>query len=115
MGMVNADTLESACTVTSPPSKSREARHSNLRQCAPSANLTGGAFNEGKQAMPLILHVRTSGSDRMRNVLPVAIVAVSTTAILAPSSPAQAQYQQCIKGRGCVPASQRSYNACFNL
>jgi hypothetical protein len=51
----------------------------------------------------------------MRNVLPVAIVAVSTTAILAPSSPAQAQYQQCIKGRGCVPASQRSYNACFNL
>jgi hypothetical protein len=51
----------------------------------------------------------------MRNVLLVTILAVSTTTILAPSSPAQAQYQQCIKGRGCVPASQRSYNACFNL
>jgi hypothetical protein len=51
----------------------------------------------------------------MRNVLLVTILAVVTTAILDPSSPAQAQYQQCIKGRGCVPASQRSYNACFNL
>ncbi|HKE56468.1 MAG TPA: hypothetical protein VKB46_07200 [Pyrinomonadaceae bacterium] len=51
----------------------------------------------------------------MRNVLLVAILAVSTTPILAPSSPAQAQYSQCIKGRGCVPASQRSYNDCFNL
>ena len=51
----------------------------------------------------------------MRNVFLATILVVSTTAILAPSSPAQAQYQQCIKGRGCVPASQRSYNACFNL
>ena len=51
----------------------------------------------------------------MRNVLLVAILAVSTTPILAPSSPAQAQYSQCIKGRGCVPTSQASYNACFNL
>ena len=51
----------------------------------------------------------------MRNVLLVTIMAVATTAILAPSLPAQAQYQQCIKGRGCVPASERSYNACFNL
>jgi hypothetical protein len=50
----------------------------------------------------------------MRNVLLVTILVVST-ATLAPSSPAQAQYQQCIKGRGCVSASQRSYNACFNL
>jgi hypothetical protein len=51
----------------------------------------------------------------MRNVFLATILAISTTAILAPNSPAQAQYQQCIKGRGCVPASQRSYNACFNL
>jgi hypothetical protein len=50
----------------------------------------------------------------MRNLLLVTILAASTT-ILAPSSPVHAQYQQCIKGRGCVPASQRSYNACFNL
>jgi hypothetical protein len=40
----------------------------------------------------------------------LAVGAVSTV-----SSPAQAQYQQCIKGRGCVPATQASYNACFNL
>jgi hypothetical protein len=39
----------------------------------------------------------------------------AAAAISSASSPAEAQYQQCIKGRGCVPASQRSYNACFNL
>jgi hypothetical protein len=50
----------------------------------------------------------------MRNALLITILAFSMTAISAPSSPAQAQYQ-CIKGRGCVPAPQRSYNACFNL
>jgi hypothetical protein len=37
------------------------------------------------------------------------------TAVWTVSSPAQAQYLQCIKGRGCVPASEASYNACFNL
>jgi len=26
-----------------------------------------------------------------------------------------AQYQHCIAGRGCVPATQESYNACFHL
>jgi hypothetical protein len=51
----------------------------------------------------------------MRNVFLATILVVSTTAILAPNSPAKAQDQQCIKGRGCVPASRRSYNACFNL
>ena len=49
----------------------------------------------------------------MRNVFLATILAVSTKAIFAPRLPAQAQDQQCIKGRGCVPASQRSYNACF--
>jgi hypothetical protein len=49
----------------------------------------------------------------MRNVFLATILAVSTTAIFAPSLPALAQDQQCIKGRGCVFASQRSYNACF--
>jgi hypothetical protein len=39
-----------------------------------------------------------------------AVMAVSTV-----SSPAQAQYLQCIKGRGCVPATQPSYNSCFQL
>jgi len=35
-------------------------------------------------------------------------------AVMAAST-AQAQYAQCIKGRGCVPTSQASYNACYNL
>ena len=26
-----------------------------------------------------------------------------------------AQYQHCIPGRGCVPAPQEKYNACFQL
>jgi hypothetical protein len=51
----------------------------------------------------------------MRKVLLVTILTVCTAAISTPSSPAQAQYLHCIKGRGCEPASQRSYNACFNL
>ena len=51
----------------------------------------------------------------MRKALLMMILAVCTTAISVASSPAQAQYQRCIKGRGCVPASQRSYTACFNL
>ena len=46
----------------------------------------------------------------------VAVLTVGAVAVISvPSSPAQAQYQQCIKGRGCVPASQLSYDACFNL
>jgi hypothetical protein len=51
----------------------------------------------------------------MRKVLLITILTVCTAAFSAPGSPAQAQYQHCIKGRGCEPASQRSYNACFNL
>jgi hypothetical protein len=47
----------------------------------------------------------------LRTILTVGVVA----AIWAATSPAQAQYSQCIKGRGCVPTSQASYNACFNL
>jgi hypothetical protein len=39
----------------------------------------------------------------------------AVTAVSTVSSPAQAQYSQCIRGRGCVPATQASYNACFNL
>jgi hypothetical protein len=50
----------------------------------------------------------------MRKVLLITTLTI-TAAILAPSSPTQAQYLHCIKGRGCEPASQRSYNACFNL
>jgi hypothetical protein len=46
----------------------------------------------------------------------VAMMILSVTAVTALLSlPAQAQYQHCIPGRGCVPATQASYNACFQL
>jgi hypothetical protein len=31
------------------------------------------------------------------------------------SVPAQAQYAVCIPARGCAPATQTSYNACYQL
>jgi len=51
----------------------------------------------------------------MRKAILITILTVGAAAISSASSPAAAQYQQCIKGRGCVPASQPSYNDCFNL
>jgi len=45
----------------------------------------------------------------------ITILTVGAVAAMSAATPAQAQYQQCIKGRGCVPTSQASYNACFNL
>jgi hypothetical protein len=52
----------------------------------------------------------------MRRVIIIMILTVgAVAAISAARSPAQAQYSQCIKGRGCVPTSQASYNACLNL
>jgi hypothetical protein len=52
----------------------------------------------------------------MRKTALIMIIALGvSTALWAASSPAQAQYLQCIKGRGCVPSTQASYNRCFNL
>jgi hypothetical protein len=52
----------------------------------------------------------------MRKAILTTMLAVgAVTAASTMSSPAQAQYQQCISGRGCVPATQASYNACYNL
>jgi hypothetical protein len=52
----------------------------------------------------------------MRKAILITMLTVgAVAAISAARSPAQAQYLHCIKGRGCEPASQRSYNACFNL
>ena len=52
----------------------------------------------------------------MRKAILTTMLAVgAVTAASTVSSPAQAQYQQCIRGRGCVPATQASYNACYNL
>jgi hypothetical protein len=50
----------------------------------------------------------------MRKVILITILTVSAVAAIS-AAPAHAQYSQCIKGRGCVPTSQASYNACFNL
>ena len=48
----------------------------------------------------------------MRLAITAAALAVCATTLPTPSV---AQYQHCIAGRGCVPATQASYNACFNL
>jgi hypothetical protein len=48
----------------------------------------------------------------MRLAITAAALAVCATAI---STPSVAQYQQCIPGRGCVPAPQQAYEACFHL
>jgi hypothetical protein len=64
----------------------------------------------------LTLHVAQPRRYRMRKVILITILTVgAVAAISAARSPAQAQYSQCIKGRGCIPTSQASYNACFNL
>jgi hypothetical protein len=44
------------------------------------------------------------------------ILAAGTVAALSMASfPAQAQYAVCLPARGCVPATQASYNACYTL
>jgi hypothetical protein len=48
----------------------------------------------------------------MRLAIIAAALAVCTTTL---STPSFAQYSHCIAGRGCVPATQESYNACFQL
>jgi hypothetical protein len=48
-------------------------------------------------------------------VLPIlSILAMSAVTALS-SAPARAQYAQCLPARGCVPATQASYNACLTL
>ena len=52
--------------------------------------------------------------DNMRQVIMMAIlIAGAATALL--SLPAQAQYAVCFPVRGCAPATQASYNACYQL
>ncbi len=48
-------------------------------------------------------------------ILPVlSILAVSAATALS-SAPAQAQYAHCLPGRGCIPTTQASSNACLTL
>jgi hypothetical protein len=50
----------------------------------------------------------------MRQAIIMAMLATGVvTAFL--SLPAQAQYAVCIPARGCAPATQASYNACYQL
>jgi uncharacterized protein YcfJ len=52
----------------------------------------------------------------MRPILAVgAAAALSITAFSMMSVPAQAQYAQCMPARGCIPTTQASYNACYQL
>jgi hypothetical protein len=49
-------------------------------------------------------------------ILTTMLAVGAVTAVSTVNSPAQAQYLQCDRwGRGCVPATQASYNACYNL
>lgn len=49
----------------------------------------------------------------MRQFILPAILATATVAGL--STPSVAQQRFCFRNRGCVPVTQASYNACFNL
>ena len=54
----------------------------------------------------------------MRSFMPMvlaagAVTGLSATALPMMSVPAQAQYAVCLPARGCVPATQASYNACL--
>jgi hypothetical protein len=62
--------------------------------------------------IPAVGWKRLKGSNPMRLAFIVTALAVSTITL---STPSFAQYQHCIAGRGCVPATQESYNACFQL
>ena len=49
----------------------------------------------------------------MRQLILSAMVAVVAAAAFPTASTAQQPF--CVRGRGCVPTTQASYNACFNL
>jgi hypothetical protein len=55
---------------------------------------------------------RLKKENPMRLAITAAALAVCATTLPTPSV---AQYQHCIAGRGCVPATQASYDACFHL
>jgi len=50
----------------------------------------------------------------MRQVIMMIMLAFGAMTVLV-SLPAQAQYAVCIPARGCAPATQPSYNACYQL
>lgn len=52
-----------------------------------------------------------------RLILMTILAAAAVTDVSIPSVAAARESAQpfCIRGRGCVPATEASYNACFNL
>ena len=58
---------------------------------------------------------KTSKEHDMRQSVLMMLAAGAVTAFSLVSFPAQAQYAQCLPGRGCVPTTQASYNACYTL
>ena len=48
--------------------------------------------------------------------VPMMVLALgAATAVSITSSSAQAQYAVCLPARGCIPTTQKSYNACYEL
>jgi len=45
--------------------------------------------------------------------LPILSIVAASAAMS--STPAQAQFAHCLPGRGCIPTTQASYNACYTL
>jgi hypothetical protein len=52
--------------------------------------------------------------DNMRKVIMTTTLTIGVVSAF-PNFPAQAQYAVCIPARGCAPATQASYNACYQL
>ena len=50
----------------------------------------------------------------MRQVIMMTMLAVGAMTAF-PSASAQAQYAVCLPARGCLPTTQASYNACYQL
>ena len=48
-----------------------------------------------------------------RLILPILPILAMSAVTVLPSAPAQAQYAHCLPGRGCIPTTQASYNACY--
>jgi hypothetical protein len=66
----------------------------------------------GNSAVTNAVHV--CAEDNMRQVITTTMLIVGAVITLL-SFPAQAQYAVCIPARGCAPATQASYNACYQL
>src|SRR5262245_16902266 len=58
--------------------------------------------------------MRRALEDDMLRVILITMLAIGTMTAL-PSFSAQAQYAVCLPVRGCLPTTQASYNACFQL